>query len=195
MIVKKSLLIIFISLNLTTVISLYAQQQKPYETLEVGLNYIENSNRNLFHQYWEPMSGVGGFWEMPYYFGSVKAGIYTFSCHAIKNSVSDFFIAYIYAGWDFKLLLFSRLNWYNGVSIGNNQMRFEDEDFSGFKDESEFGITYDSRLNFPVYKKLSINLSVSRLLIFTHKRIKLTFVAAGISYSFITPKWLQEFMK
>ena len=192
---KKSLIVIFISLNFSDGIFLYAQKPEPYETLETGLKYIKNSNRNLFHKYWEPMSGFGGFLEMPYYFGNIKAGINVFPCYAKKSGISNFQIAYVYAGWDFKLLLFSRIGWYNGVSIGNNRMDFDDEDYGGFEDESEFGITYDSRLCFPINKNLFVNLSGCRLLIFTHKRIRLTFLSAGFSYSFTSPRWIQEFMK
>ena len=54
---------------------LYAQTAKPFETLDIGLQYIANTNRNELHDYWKPRQGVAGFLVTPFYYGYAQAGV------------------------------------------------------------------------------------------------------------------------
>ena len=68
-------LTLFIILAVKTLITIsqndlaYAQEPQAFDSLEIGLQYLTNINRNVFHDFYEPGKSIEGFVEMPFYYG------------------------------------------------------------------------------------------------------------------------------
>lgn len=173
---------------------LYAQTAKPFETLDIGLQYVANTNRNEFHDYWEPRQGVAGLLVTPFYYGYAQAGVQILPYSGKGGGLPDFTNAFIYLGWGVKWSLASKLDWFNSLNIGNNLMVFAKAERQAIT-ESELGIGFNSCLSYHVNKRWAVCISGFSEIIFTHKRIKLTFISAGLSYSVSTPRFLREFLE
>lgn len=173
---------------------LFAQTAKPFETLDIGLQYVANTNRNVFHDYWAPGRGIDAFIETPFYYGTMQAGLHAFPFYGLETSISDFQTVFVYLKWGKRWSLLNKLDWFGRVGVGSNIMIFE-KGWSYSRYENELGMSLDSGVSYPVYRNIAFNFSGSYNVIFTHKRIKLTFISAGLSYSVSTPRILREFLE
>ena len=167
-----------------------------FQNLEIGFKFDKNINRNTFHKFWRPEQGIEGFVETLFYYGHVQIGLqfipYTSKSHQIPNYNSVYFSLGYGKEWTLPLGIY----WFNCVKIGNYLMIFEYGEFGDpSKTESEFSSGLMSRMSYQIHKKLRINISTSYMVIYTYKRIELTFISLGTSYSIKTPKWIQDFLK
>ena len=201
LIVVKKFLLISISPPLTVITVLLlmvdspqAQSREAFDSLEIGVQYVVNTNRNVFHDFWAPGRGIDAFIETPFYYGAVQAGLHAFPFYGQETSISDFQTVFVYLKWGLRWSLLNKLDWFNHISIGSNIMIFEKE--LGYnRYENELGMGLDSGVSYSICKNTAINLSGSYNIIFTHKRIKLAFLSAGMSYSLSTPGWLKAFLE
>jgi len=201
LIVVKKFLLISISPPLTVITVLLlmvdsprAQSMEAFDSLEIGVHYVVNTNRNVFHDFWAPGQGIDAFIETPFYYGAVQAGLHAFPFYGQETGVSDFQIIFVYLKWGKRWSLLNKLDWFNHISIGSNIMIFE-KGWGYNRYENELGMGFDSGVSYPVYRNTAINLSGSYNIIFTRTRIKLAFVSAGMSYSLSTPGWLKAFLE
>ncbi len=201
LIVVKKFLLISISPPLTVITVLLlmvdspqAQSREAFDSLEIGVQYVVNTNRNVFHDFWAPGRGIDAFIETPFYYGAVQAGLHAFPFYSRESGVPDFQIVFIYLKWGQRWTLLNKLDWFNHIGVGSNIMIFEKEPGHA-RHESELGVSLNSGVSYPFYRNIAINLSGSYNIIFTRKRIKLAFVSAGMSYSLSTPGWLKAFLE
>ncbi len=171
-----------------------ASNEYPFDTIEIGLKYVVNTNRNVLHDYWAAGRGVNAFIETPFYFGSVQVGVQAFPFYARDEGISDFQDIYVYLNWGLSWAPVYKLEWFNYIGVGSHIMVFEREvDYERY--ESELGLCLGASMSYPVRQNLAVHLAGSYNLIFTHKRIKLLFLSVGISHSLATPGWLKGFLE
>ncbi len=183
-----------ITILLLMVDSPHAQSMEAFDSLEIGVQYVVNTNRNVFHDFWAPGRGIDAFIETPFYYGAVQAGLHAFPFYGQETSISDFQTVFVYLKWGLRWSLLNKLDWFNHISIGSSIMIFDKaQGYSRY--ENELGMGLDSGVSYPVYKNIAINFSGSYNVIFTHKQIKLAFLSAGMSYSLSTPGWLKAFLE
>ncbi|MCK4653685.1 MAG: hypothetical protein KAU01_04500 [Candidatus Cloacimonetes bacterium] len=177
---------------------LYADRIQAFSSINAGLQYKLNTNRNSFHDFWKHDIGIKGFIETPFYFGCIQAGIQMDSFLRINYKVYDFQTVNLYVGWGKKWLLPYNFKCFTGFNIGNALMIF-DEEKNQYEDqyniEQELRTGIELYFSIPIQKKMDIYLTESYSVIYTYHRIRLNFISVGISYSFTTPKWFREFMK
>ncbi|NIM19316.1 MAG: hypothetical protein GTO51_02945 [Candidatus Latescibacteria bacterium] len=172
-----------------------AGDAKAFDSLEAGLGYVVNTNRNDFHARWKPQWGAEGFIQTPFYYGDVQVGIRVVSYSRRIDGVPDFHSLFVSVGWGKRWDLPYNLEGFVGFSVGSDQMIFEEEDLSGSKLETESGTSFNARLSYPIYGKWAFNMSGNYTVILTQRRIKLAFLSAGISRSFSLPDWIKEFLR
>jgi len=169
---------------------------EPFKTITLGLNLLTNSNRNTFHQYWEPIYGIEAIGEVPFYLGSLEGGLFLFSFNGKSIDYPEFFSLYLFAGWGIKINFGSDLSWYNGLRIGTYQMRFDDNQIHPTQAvESELGAGIGSRFDLPILERLQLHLGIDYLIVFTQKKLEFVVLKAGISYTVDSPGWLKDFLK
>jgi hypothetical protein len=175
--------------------SLAVSDDAPFDSLTISLNYIHNSNRNLYHHFWHPSHGAELGVETPFYFGIAEGGVQYVKSRSWMPEQPDFWTLYSYLGWGLSGRLTGRLNLYTGFNLGNIYFRFDD---SGINEaaraerELGFGIKMGLRYEFSEYSYLY--LSLRRRVIFTSNRIKQDFISVGLGKSLCTPRWLKEFL-
>lgn len=173
-----------------------AQSDQAFKCTTLSLQGFYNTNANEFHQFWHPGQGLGIAVTFPFYLGQFMAETNALEFHGRNSSITDFRTFQIYAGWGQSVTILPRVKWLNGIALGNNFMVFAAGDASrGVKTESEFGLTLKSQLDYFIGPNWSVTAGLQRQLLFTYKRIRLTFVSLAFSYSFNTPHWLKEFMR
>lgn len=173
---------------------LRAQPPPPFSSLEAGLQGVINTNRNDFHTFWQPGTGMRTYLGTPFYFGEVQAGVQLLPHTGRQDGSSDFHSSFIYLGWGYRLSLPGQLALISGFAIGSELMTFERAE--GYqKHESELAAGLDLRLSYLVRDHWAINLSSRYQVIFTARPIRLVFLSAGASYLFATPEWLRIFLE
>ncbi len=169
------------------------QAAQAFETLRLDLNLVANVNRNTFHEYWSPDPGVELNVAVPFYFGTLEAGFHYASFDGKAPEQPDFVSLFPYVGWSYDWRLAPRLDLDTGMRLGSLFTRFErgGETLT----EQEFGIGLGSRFRYAVAGAWSVDLAAEYRVLFTHERMRLLFIAGGISRSFTTPRWLREFLE
>ena len=181
--------------------AVFARQAEAFEALEIGIHYIANVNRNLFHDFYEPGWGVEGFVETPFYYGDIQTAI-QFMPFAARESSSaqDFHGVFAHLKWGKQHALPYGARWFTGVGVGLYGFVPRDSSLSGPSElahftETELSASLDSRLSRPIRGRWTIGLGGSYSRVFTYKPIHLAIFSAGIGYAFKTPVWLREFLK
>ena len=173
---------------------LSAQTPSPFTTLEAGLQGVVNTNRNKFHTFWRPGTGIKGYLGTPFYFGEVQAGVHLLPHKGRQSGSSDFHSIFIYLEWGYRLSLFGQLALLTGFAIGSELMIFEQA--KGYqKHESELAGSLDLHLSYRIGDRWAVNLSSRYQVIFTARPIRLALLSAGASYLFATPEWLRIFLE
>ena len=167
-----------------------------FSTIKIGMNYLQNVNRTIFHNYWDPKSGCDLFMEFPFYFGTIKTGLHLFSYKSRESGVPGFRTYFYYIGWGLEVPLIKILKSYWGFSIGSHQMTFDDKEINETQvTESELSSSFDAGLRFKIRRQTYLHLGSNYLIIYTHKRIELFFISFGIATLFKTPGWLRKFLE
>lgn len=189
-------LTVFLSFLLACSGSTYAlDKTKAFQTLKIGFKVDKNINRNTFHDFWKPGCGIEGIIQTPFYYGDVQIGIQFIPYTSKTNQIPNYQSVYIYLGYGKEWVLPFRFYWFNGFKFGNYFMIFEETKLGNpAKTESEFCADLMFCISYPIRKKLRISASSSYMVIYTHKRIELTFISFGTSYIIKTPKWIYDFL-
>ncbi|MCK4305039.1 MAG: hypothetical protein KAY24_12445, partial [Candidatus Eisenbacteria sp.] len=123
-------------------------------------------------------------------------GIARFSNSAMEASLPDFMATYFALGWGIGCRLPLSLSWQNGISVGSFRMSFDDEQTeSATRNEQELALGLRSSLQCPLGKRWSLDFSGQYLAVMTHVRIQHLLVSVGVSRSFTTPQWLEDFLR
>jgi len=166
-----------------------------YDSLEVGVHYIENVNYNGFHDFWRHGRGAGVFAVMPVYPGDVQGGVRFLSFGRKPDGVPGFKSVFVYLGLGKKWTLVPWLGLYTGIDVGSEQMLFDERVEGGNSIESEFAVNFGARLSPALRDNWALNISGNYEVVFTHKPIHLVVITVGVSRSFTTPRWVKEFLQ
>jgi len=163
-----------------------------FTTMKLGIDFVKNSNDNLFHEYWVPGQGLEVYGQMPFYFGQIEGGIH-FVPYENRVTVPEFLSFYYYLAWGESLSFPKHFSWYNGSRIGSYNMKFDDTKINETqRSESELCFGLQSKISYLILCDFEVELSAIYLKVFTYKRVELAFISAGLSYHFSTPLWIRE---
>jgi hypothetical protein len=194
LLVHHAVSIAFVSVALLATSATGSAQQAghAFETFRVDLSATANVNNNTLHEFWDPRVGAELSVATPFYLGSVELGAHYVGFNALASEQPDFTSLYIYLGWGYELALSQRLRWYNGFRIGSFLMRFDVP--SGNKTEQELALALNTGLRYPIAGRWSMALSARYQVTYTHERMRLLYISAGLGRSFGMPGWLKEFL-
>jgi len=204
--------IIFIVTTLITISQnglIYAQEPRAFDSLQIGLKYTANINRNIFHDFYEPGKGIEGFVEMPFYYGNIQAAVQivfysakkkVMPSNEAKGKVQGFHGIFTHLKWGKQYSLPCRMGWFTGIGIGlcaflpNKPTWLDPYEVAHFT-ETELSASLNSYLSYPIYQNWTMRFEGSYNRIFTYKPIDLAYFSIGIGYSFATPKWIRVFLE
>jgi hypothetical protein len=172
-----------------------AERSKAFKTISISANYLQNNNRNMFHNYWKPANGLEIQGETEFYGWKVELGTQFFSVKAKNIEQPDFMAVNICIGWGLEQKISSKLFLNSSFTVGNYLMNFNDDDIDvNLKSESEFSFGIKAGFKYNIGKNMFINLSGRYQVIFTYHRIELSYISIGLGKTFTTPKWLRRFL-
>lgn len=180
-------------------LSVQAQSEsQAFDSLNLGLEYISNINRNVFHEYWNPKPGFSFQGETSFYYGDLQAGIQIMPFKSSKEYIPDFLSLFYYLQWGKGIKLPYSFLWSNNLRLGSYVMFMDDsvylKDWENFT-ESELTLGLNSKISYQMSKDWLITFSGTYQVIYTHKRIRLIIISCGLNRKFGTPKWLKEFLR
>ena len=178
-----------------------AQEQGAFDSLEIGLKYVANINRNLFHDFYQPGFGIEGFVEAPFYYGTLTAAVQILPYSATQEENSqDFLGVFTNLKWGKGYALPHRVRWFVGVGMGLYAFVPGDSTLSdpyqvAHFTETELAAGLNSHWNYPIAQNWMLRFEGNYHRIFTYKPIDLVYFSTGIGYAFATPKWLKGFLE
>jgi hypothetical protein len=200
----KHFLIIFL-LVLTSLVAphLYSQDNLSapdstvaFSNVSIEICAVFDVNRNSFHHNWDPKFGGEVIFAAPFYFGHIQTGIHMYLYEGKNEQFPDLLSSYIFLGWGIQLEMSSWLNWYNGLRVGVYVMDFDDEDINRTQQrESELGLGLSSEFTIRITQKWRARIGLGYMNIYTNPHLELTMISLGVTYTFDSPNWLQDFLK
>ena len=166
----------------------------PFDSLSISIQLIQNVNRNIFHDFYEPRNGIKTSITTPFYWGDIQGSLKVIPFYNKGQSDADFTGIEPSLKWGKQFYLSDKLRWFNGGGIGWYIFYFSDEVVVG-QIESELSTSYMSQLSYLVHKKISLSFEISKDTIFTYKIIDLIHISIGINYLTKTPDWMKLFLK
>ena len=180
----------------TTTILFSEDSDSSFKSLSFKISCLTNMNRNLLHQYWEPFIGGEAEIKVPFYAGSLSAGLQLFQFNGRSEIYPDYLVSYFYMGWGGEIHLNSCLGGIIGIRLGSYQMNFNDTDINPTqKVESELAAGIDTGINLKINSKWQSHIGIGYIAVFTYKKIELLNLSIGISYTIDSPFYLREFLK
>ena len=167
-----------------------------YDSTSVGLSYISNTSRELYHLYWEAPQGFDLSIRTKFYTGYLELGGSYTSHKSRFSDQADFKAYYPYFGWMHRSQVNDRIRFWIGPRVGSFIMSFADGQVNvEGKNELELGIELFGSAELDLFSKFALELSLRHRVIYTRQKIEFTFIAAGIRYDFETPGWLRGFFR
>ena len=166
----------------------------PFDSLSISIQLIQNVNRNIFHDFYEPRNGIKTSITTPFYWGDIQGSLQVVPYHNKGQSDADFTGIEPNLKLGKQFYLSDKLRWFNGGGIGWYIFYFSDEVVAG-QIESELSTSYMSQLSYLVHKKISLSFEISKGTIFTYKKIDLVHISIGINYLTKSPSWMKLFLK
>ena len=152
----------------------------PFDSLSLSIQLIQNLNRNIFHDFYEPRNGIKTSITTPFYWGDIQGSLQVMPYYNKGQSDADFTGIHANLKWGKQLYLSDKQRWFNGGGIGWYIFYFSDEIVVG-KIESELSTSYMSQLSLLVHKNISLSFEISKDTIFTYKKIDLVHISIGIN--------------
>lgn len=195
--INKFLQIFLISalfIALTKEESTFAQQKNaPFSEINVGINLGLSKSGSFLENYWK--SGKSGevFIEMPFYYGQISGGVLIIPNSSKEADMPDYRSMFVFAGFGKSVNLPLNTSLSVGTRLGNFSMTFDDDTVNvNLKTESEFAAAFYSKLSIQTFQNWNINLEAEMIKVFTHNKISILHLSAGVSYSFPSPAWFRE---
>ena len=171
-----------------------AVHNNQFDSLLISIQIIQNVDRNIFHDFYEPKNGIKTSITTPFYWGEIQASLQVLPFSNKEQSYADFTGIHPNLKWGKQLYLSDRLRLFNGGGIGWYMFYFSDKIVIG-QIESELSTSYISKLSYLVHKKISLSFDISKVTIFTYKNIDLIHISIGINYLTKSPGWMKLFLR
>lgn len=170
-------------------------QHAPFSRIAIAGGPALNVSRSSFHDHWT--SGRGGelVAAVPFYLGEAELGTALHRYETVDSDVPRFDALHAFVGWGLDFSTDATYRWHNGLRIGNYRMTFDEDTYSGVRNESELIVGVVSRVDVPVSPAASLFVAARYSRIFTSPRLDLAYVSGGIRLSFATPRWLQTVLR
>jgi hypothetical protein len=166
-----------------------------FETLDLGLTVLADVSHGTLHRYWSPGPAVAAGVALPFYLGTVEAGVQYAHPGARRGDVPGFRSLFVYAGWGGEQHLGSALRAGGGFRVGVMALRFDGDTLPAFRHrESELGVAARATLRWMPRGSWFAESSVTYQSILTHHRMEQVFLSAGLGHRFGTPAWLRDFL-
>lgn len=166
------------------------EPSRAFDSLTVQLRAVANVNRNTFHRFWDPAPGLELNLQAPLDVGQLEAGLNYTGFAGQSAEQPDFKALFPYLGWGYEAPLSNRFSWYNGLRAGSLLMRFDIREDN--RTEQELGLGLVSLLSYRLGGAWSVDVSARYRVVFTHERLRLFFLAAGLGRDFAAPAWLKD---
>jgi len=167
----------------------------PFETFDLSLTLLGDINHGMLHRYWSPGAAFAAGVALPFYLGSVEAGVQYAHPEALRGDVPGFRSLFIYAGWGGEQDLGRRLQGGGALRVGVLAMRFDGDSLPEFRRrESELGVAARATLRWTARGPWFTEASLTYQAILTHHRMEQVFLSAGLGRRFRTPAWLRDFL-
>lgn len=193
---KKDLLLPIIFILLRNMSAFPQNNRDVYSSTRLNLNIVINKSTDELNRLWNAQKGFEGSIEWPFYYGTVVGGVRFLPYKAEGNIHHDVASVFYFAGWGKEMNLPLTLSWYGGFKVGAFEMFYDGDSLTEeqhHKLQLSAGVT--SRMSIEIIHHCFTYFSADYAAVFTHKRIELFLLSAGISYSFATPVWLKDFLK
>jgi hypothetical protein len=178
----------------TSAISAQARPS-PFETFDLGLTALTDINHGTLQRYWSPGATFAAGVALPFYLGSVEAGLQYAHPEALRAEVPGFRSLFIYAGWGGGQDLGRRLRGAGALRVGVLAMRFDGDNLPDFRRrESELGVAARATLRWTPHGPWFTEASLTYQSILTRPRMEQVFLSAGLGRRFGTPIWLRDFL-
>jgi hypothetical protein len=167
----------------------------PFETFDLSLTLLTDINHGRLHRYWSPGAAFAAGVALPFYLGSVEAGVQYAHPEALRGDVPGFRSLFIYAGWGGGHDLGRGLRAGGGLRVGVLAMRFDGDSLPDFRRrESELGVAARATLRWTPHGPWFTEASLTYQSILTHHHMEQVFLSAGLGRRFGTPIWLRDFL-
>jgi hypothetical protein len=167
----------------------------PFQTVDLGLTVLADINHGALHRYWSPGPGFAATAALPFYLGSVEAGVQYAHPQALRDDVPGFRSLFIYTGWGGGRELGSGFRAGGGLRVGLLAMRFDGDSLPDFRRrESELGVAVRAALRWSASGPWFTEAAVSYQSVLTDHHMEQVFLSAGLGRRFDTPRWLRDFL-
>jgi hypothetical protein len=193
--VWRALALLAITLSPPTTSAQVRSSPGAFETLDLGLTILTDIGDGALHRWWSPGPAVGAGLTMPFYLGSVEAGLQYAHPTALREDVAGFRSLFAYAGWGGGHNLGYGFAARAGLRVGVMAMRVDGDTISQFRRrESELGVVTRVALRWMPGRTWFTEASLSYQSVLTHPRMEQVFLSAGLGRRFATPAWLRDFL-
>ncbi len=178
---------------------LYAQVHGDlFGELDLYLSVRSNINDNLFHESWNPATGISGGAELPFYVGMTKLNArYDYFKPQIAG-LPDIDQLQISLGWINRLKLSPRLQAGGGFSLLGSVFFFKNAGeevqnrarnfYGSTSPESEVGVGLLADITYDLSPSWAVRMELNRSVLFTSTKLKLTYVGLGFVKTLQLPK-------
>ncbi|OGU56856.1 MAG: hypothetical protein A2V66_14630 [Ignavibacteria bacterium RBG_13_36_8] len=190
---------LFIGLLLSSANFLSAQDENSeFNRITVGFSAVKDYLYSDLQYYWEPQVGFEGYFNTPFYFGNIQAGV-TYCRYIGYTSQQPNFLSMIYyIQWEKEIYLSSPISIAFGGRIGLMDMTFDETESITEKtllNESDLMVGIISKLNLNLPEGWTITIHGSYMTVFTSKKMEMVYAGIGLTKTFLTPDWLKEFFE
>jgi hypothetical protein len=169
---------------------------QPFESIAVGVQFLEGAALGSFDEYWDPTAGGRLEFGTPFYAGVLRAGGHLFGHDSVAPTVPGFLAVYGYLGWAYEWRLPMRFAWSSGVQAGIMYMDFDDDTVhEARRTETEIAFGVDSQVRYGFAARWSAVVTGEYRVVLTDRPIEYVFGGVGLVRTFVTPKWLREFLE
>ena len=196
-----------ISLILFISASRVSAQSEAFETLSAGafIGYTVAGSELLDR--WDSKPHLQLSLQTPFYAGDLEAGLrYTQVTNAPGfQDYSDFQTAFIYLGWGYDFAVSERFRIGPLLRFGTSFFHYDEaKGYTGPSagwtyefdtSESEFAYELLLRGVYRLSESISAHTELTYNRTLTYHPIRLTYITAGITYTFHTPQWLKKVLK
>ncbi len=171
-----------------------AQSFTPFETVDLSLHVQTNYNRNVFHDFWDSQTGMGGDVTFPFYRGAIGIGADFTPEHGRSLAQPDFTFRFLYALWRLESAPIGPIRIRAGGRVGIVHMPFPSgEGLAG--PETEAAGALEAGLAVQVIPRWYVDVTTRYQVVFTSERIRLAYLAIGLRRRFDSPDWLRRFLQ